>query len=70
MSWEKFSFKVKEVHSDRLGAPSARKPGDSPRTEESFFANPFPGCICDKSMELMAALKHDQFRNVTVSIQR
>lgn len=70
ISWEKFSSKVKELHSKRLGSPYLRQPGDSPRTEESFFANPYPGCICDQSEEEMARLKLDQRRNLSVRTQR
>ncbi|KAI6670100.1 hypothetical protein NL676_004985 [Syzygium grande] len=56
-SWEDFSRQVKKSHEDRVGLPSRRQPGQAFKSEESFYANPFPGCVCDKSKV------HDKARN-------
>lgn len=46
--WGQFEKQVKRVHRGRMGGPEWRERGDSPKSEESFYANPLPGCICEK----------------------
>ncbi|KAK3031036.1 hypothetical protein RJ639_035067 [Escallonia herrerae] len=49
LTWENFSAQIQSLHANRTGAPHPRLAGDSQKLEESFYANPFPGCICRKS---------------------
>ncbi|XP_027368506.1 O-fucosyltransferase 19-like [Abrus precatorius] len=47
ISWDDFSSRVKSIHGNRIGAPHPRKVHRHPKWEESFYANSYPGCICD-----------------------
>ncbi|PPS13875.1 hypothetical protein GOBAR_AA06705 [Gossypium barbadense] len=49
ISWKKFSSKVKKLHKDRDGSPYYRESGEFPKLEESFYANPLPGCVCERT---------------------
>ncbi|KAG8391308.1 hypothetical protein BUALT_Bualt01G0174400 [Buddleja alternifolia] len=48
ITWKKFSSKVKKLHKDRVRGLYMREPGEFPKLEESFYANPLRGCICEK----------------------
>lgn len=58
MPHKRFLERVKSLHIGRTGLPKLREPGfPDPRRpgsnqkmklEESFYANPYPGCICDR----------------------
>lgn len=47
ITWKMFRSKVEKLHKDRVGGPNYREPGEFPKLEESFYANPLPGCICE-----------------------
>lgn len=57
ISWNTFEHDVREIHSNRTGAPYHREPGEFPKTEEYFYANPLPGCICGNKQVSRKLLK-------------
>lgn len=41
LSWDEFSFSVKEAHADRMGTPTRRLViPDRPKEEDYFYSNP------------------------------
>ncbi|PKA52487.1 Uncharacterized protein AXF42_Ash019113 [Apostasia shenzhenica] len=48
ITWESFENEIKRHHARRLGGPYERKAGPTPKLEENFYANPLPGCLCEK----------------------
>ncbi|XP_057975856.1 rhamnogalacturonan I rhamnosyltransferase 1-like [Malania oleifera] len=41
LSWDEFSFAVREAHADRMGRPTKRVMiPDRPKEEDYFYANP------------------------------
>lgn len=51
VDWVSFAAKVQALHANSTGEPHERQQGQNPRTEENFFANPYPGCLCKKKSE-------------------
>lgn len=47
ISWSQFKELIRGSHTNRTGEPHPRMGGENPKVEENFFANPFPGCICE-----------------------
>lgn len=57
VTWENFETEVKKLHKNRVGGPVYRDPGESPKLEENFYANPLPGCICEEPQPSRKFLK-------------
>ncbi|CAJ1970972.1 unnamed protein product [Sphenostylis stenocarpa] len=53
ISWDEFSSKVKSIHANKIGGPHHRKVHRHPKWEEGFYANPYPGCICEHRQTTM-----------------
>ena len=54
ISWEKFSSMVKSLHEKRNGGPNPRRTQlrNPQKLEANFYANPFPGCICENVVHI------------------
>ncbi|KAL8152747.1 hypothetical protein V2J09_010507 [Rumex salicifolius] len=64
ISWMEFRAAVRSLHDDRIGAPRERVAGEVPKEEENFYANPFPGCVCEKSENERRPISLDSRRSL------
>lgn len=62
ITWTQFQTEVGSIHVDRIGAPHYRAAGEMPKLEENFYANPFPGCICENQVHQETS-KHSKTNN-------
>ncbi|KAK9061098.1 hypothetical protein SSX86_018278 [Deinandra increscens subsp. villosa] len=65
LSWDEFSLHIKKQHVNRTSMPRRRLGGDKPKHEENFYANPYPGCICENRKDWDADYQASKMRNQT-----
>ncbi|CAI5462802.1 unnamed protein product [Closterium sp. Yama58-4] len=48
-TWNETRTAIRRAHGPyRLGMPRERRVGEIPKLEDNFFANPYPGCMCQQ----------------------
>ncbi|CAI7807913.1 unnamed protein product [Closterium sp. NIES-53] len=55
--WKAFRRLIRQAHKEGMGAPHLREVGENPKLEENFYANPFPGCICEVERQADGAVR-------------
>ncbi|CAN1135011.1 O-fucosyltransferase 19 [Linum perenne] len=66
LSFEDFSLQIRTLHAHRIGQPYLRRVGESPRLEENFYANPVPGCLCNRTQERLSTLAANERRRANL----